>query len=180
MNKIIKSLLILCILFGCSPSEQKENIEDTIVLEEDENQIKLQVINNTNETHRFAPEYRLRLLKNTNDLSSDGSDIGDFFDMEIDSSVTITIEYNDGYLYISYSFPYSYNDDMYNLNDKHLYGKNADDYKLVRLNEKYQFTVSELNNNEITIIGQLYNVKTNETYILEIMIRRIVRLYEKS
>ena len=180
MNKIIKSLLILCILFGCSPSEQKENIEDTIVLEEDGNQIKLQVINNTNETHRFAPEYRLRLLKNTNDLSSDGSDIGDFFDMEIDSSVTITIEYNDGYLYISYSFPYSYNDDMYNLNDKHLYGKNADDYKLVRLNEKYQFTVSELNNNEITIIGQLYNVKTNETYILEIMIRRIVRLYEKS
>lgn len=180
MNKTIKILLMLFVLFGCSPTEQKENIDETVVLEENENQIKLQVINDTNETHRFAPEYRLRLLKNTNDLSSDGSDIGDFFDMQIDSSVTITIEYNDGFLYISYSFPYSYNDNMYNLNDKHLYGKIAEDYKLVRLSDKYQFTVSELNNNEITIIGQLYNVKTNETYILEIMIRRIVRLYEKN
>lgn len=172
MKKYIGVLVMLFLLSSCF-NFNGNKINEEKIIQEKNNQIVFKIINDTKQVYEFHPDYLLYSIKEIDDFSQEGSENN--VTLYIENSNLLTIEYNQGRLSFIYDTPYPTSDMTYDLTNK-LGEENIKDYKLTRLTDKYQFTVTELYNNEITVVGQLYNTKTNKTYTLSILIRRIVRL----
>lgn len=166
-------IILFCLFFtSCLNLDGINNQHEEIKFDEKANQLKFEIINDTNTTYRFHPDYLLYSIKEIDDFSQDG--VENNIILYIEDSNSLTIEYDQGYLTFIYDTPYPTSNMTFNLIDK-IGKENIDDYKLKRLTDKYQYTITELYDNEITVIGELYNMKSNKTYILSILIRRIVR-----
>lgn len=169
MKKML--LIVLIPLFiACSPTDNKNHLDD-VYFEEDENQIIFEIINDVNDLYNFNPIIQWTAIKNNRYDSSYGG--GNTIGLHIKESRILTISLEEYRLKFTYNTEFPYADKSFNLSNNTMLDRNPNDYILQRLTDQYSFTITELLENQMTIIGELYNKETNETYILTLILHEV-------
>lgn len=171
MKKLIRTLIFLLFLTSCSNLNENQ-IDKVIKFEEENNQIIFEIINdiklNDGNDYNYQFDYKLTYQDKSVDLSSM---------INLSSVNTIEITINDDNLIIHYpNYPYTeLNRKSYNLSSiiEYFEINSNNNWSLTRNNQIYQYKLSDLLENKITVIGLLSNEETVENIEIKILFRNI-------
>lgn len=171
MKKFIRILILLLFLTSCSNLNNNQ-IDKVTKFEEENNQIIFEIINdiklNDENDYNYQFDYKLTYQDKSVDLSSM---------INLSSINTIEITINDDNLIIHYpDYPYAeLNNKCYNLSPiiEYFEINSNNNWSLTRNNQIYQYKLSDLLENKITVIGLLSNEETIENIEVKILFRNI-------
>lgn len=182
IRKIILSLIACLLYFGILIElgsywiiRQKpiSNFKtEQVVFEEQQNQIKIKIVNDYRTTYRLTPHYEWTSIVDTLEyVPEKGGNSGTF--LYVKDSDVLSIKLDNEILSFTYDKGYAFGDKSYSLS-KIMEDRNPEDFILKRLTKQTVFKISELLDNQFTIIGEIYDTKTNDTYILGIHLNEVV------
>lgn len=130
--------------------------------------MNLEIKNDINNLFNFNPVIQWTAVKeNYYDPCHGG---GNTINIYIKDSQILTIELTGYKFKFSYDTEYPYADVSFDLSDDVMLNEDPNNFVLTRLTERYSFTISELLQNQLTIIGEIYNKESHETYILALIL----------
>lgn len=186
MNKVTKIILMLFFLCSCSQHEEKINIDEinideTILLEESENEIVIDFIIDYPEMVEYPGFYHFNYLICTeNEMENFNLDSGIAFSGET-LYLSITLDDQNQLTFTYPHFPYvngTFIERIFNYDLNEIYNSVFDSnsngqWVMKRLIDHNRLRLSELLENKQTLIGEIYNINTGKTIFITIVLYEI-------